>query len=245
MDFELTLLSSRFDRLPLGDARSHHALGVLLTQDAMKDNRTPPPPERTDKLQKSLEHFKTAAELGDGQSAHHMGLRYLLRDEMVQEVGLGSDKDGRTQEQVKEAAAGRHQSMWNVMPNDAEALRWFEMAADEGFVPSMLNVAGFLVEGRGMELPTNDAEVTPDFLTKRMVDLKRAETLYAKVAAHTSAVMQQTGGGEAAKANPELGANEQMAQFAQQALGQVQQAIQQTAELSKSLGSQKPQPEAP
>lgn len=225
-----------------GDARCHHALGVLCTQSAMADKSTPPSAERGANLEKSLEHFQKAAESGDGQSAHHLGLRYLLRDEMVQEIGLGSDKDGRTPEQVRQQASQRHKDMWGVEPSDATAREWFRKGSgDQGdggfgaFVPSMLNYAGMLVEGRGAQvpLPSDAQQPTPDILLARMQDLKRAESLYAKVAAHTGAVAQQSTPGQ----SQELDANKQMAAFAQQALGQVQGAIEETAKLTQ--GSQK------
>lgn len=112
--------------------RCHHALGVMYTQAAMADNRNPSPPERQDNLVKSLQHFTSAAQLGDPQSAHNLGLRYLLRDEMVDEIALGKEEDGRTDEQVIEQAKKRHESLWGVQADDVEARRWFEKAAEYG-----------------------------------------------------------------------------------------------------------------
>lgn len=102
------------------------------TQAAMADNRSPSPPEREENLAKSLSHFTLAAEMGDPQSAHNLGLRYLLRDEMIDEIALGKENDGRTDEQVMNQAKQRHQSMWGVQANDVEARKWFEKAANFG-----------------------------------------------------------------------------------------------------------------
>ena len=115
-----------------GNFRSHHALGVMHTQAAMADNRSPSPSERNEHLAKSLGHFTAAAELGDPQSAHNVGLRYLLRDEMVEEVGTGMEKDGRTKEDVVKQTGQRHASLWGVEADDGEARKWFARAADLG-----------------------------------------------------------------------------------------------------------------
>lgn len=70
--------------------------------------------------------------MGDAQSAHNLGLRYLLRDEMVDEIALGQESDGRTDEQVLEQAKNRHESLWGVGADDVEASKWFQKAAELG-----------------------------------------------------------------------------------------------------------------
>jgi TPR repeat protein len=112
--------------------RCHHALGVLHTQAAMADNQSPSTPQRLEHLSKSLRHFTSAANKGDAQSAHNLGLRYLLRDEMVDEIALGQENDGRSDEQVLNQAKSRHESLWGVAADDVEAIKWFERAAEAG-----------------------------------------------------------------------------------------------------------------
>jgi hypothetical protein len=112
--------------------RCHHALGVLKQKEAMADNQTPSTQQRLDNLSSSLQHFKAAALKNDPQSAHNLGLRYLLRDEMVNEISLGQEHDGRTVEEVYEQARKRHEQLWGVWPDDVESKKWFQIAADLG-----------------------------------------------------------------------------------------------------------------
>jgi hypothetical protein len=59
-------------------------------------------------------------------------MRYLLRDEMVNEIGLGKENDGRTEEEVIAQAKSRHAQLWGVEANDVEARKWFAKAAESG-----------------------------------------------------------------------------------------------------------------
>lgn len=98
----------------------------------MSDNKSPSSTERNNHLSKSLQHFTAAADLGDPQSAHNVGLRYLLRDEMVDEIGLGKEADGRSDQVVLDQAKSRHQNLWGVKSDDIEARKWFAKGADLG-----------------------------------------------------------------------------------------------------------------
>jgi hypothetical protein len=220
-----------------GNSRCHHALGVYLTQRAMQDNRSPSTDERNAALAKSLDHFRQAADMGDGESAHHLGMRYLLRQEMMDETGLGSEQDGRSPDAVRQQASERHAKMWGVEPDDVQARQWFAKAADAGFMPAMMNFAGMLVEQRGQEISA--AQTTDE---TRIRDLRRAESMYAKVAATASALARQQqqaqGENKIKDSTPEndTGAlsTGHMAAFAQEALGRVQEELQKVVKGSSS-----------
>jgi hypothetical protein len=119
-----------------GNFRSHHALGVMHTQAAMNDKKSPSSPERDERLKKSFHHFSAAAELGDPQSAHNVGLRYLLRDEMINEISLGKESDGRSDEEIFQQARSRHRGLWGVEADDDKARHWFAKAAELGMLAS-------------------------------------------------------------------------------------------------------------
>jgi hypothetical protein len=102
----------------------------------------------------------------------------------------------------------------------------------------MMNYAGMLVEARGVnDVPlagdaskvTSRADATKLFLQSRIRDLKLAESLYSKVAAHGSVMAQQQQAQPAAstKKDDEGQGNpgQQMTAFAQEALGTVQNMI--------------------
>lgn len=224
------------------NVRCHHALAIMLSQRAMMDNSTPSSPERKLCLEKAVEHFQKAANLGDGQSAHEVGMRFLLRQEMLEEIGLGSESDGRDAEKVRKQAEERHLALWGVHPNDVTAKEWFSKGSDAGFMPAMMNYAGMLYEGRGAP-PISSGEGEANVI--RLKELKKAESLYAKVAAQAGIMAQQqqksmanagSGGGgggnddQMASASAQMTA--EMATFAQDALGKVQEAMK---ELSSDI----------
>jgi hypothetical protein len=248
------------------------------TQAAMSDNQTPSSPKREEHLSKSLHHFTSAADLGDPQSAHNVGLRYLLRDEMVDEIGLGKEEDGRSDEDVITQAKSRHRSLWGVEANDVEARNWFQKAAelgecfpsfcptsswilrlltrgendDTGSIPAMMNYAGMLVEARGVTAPflnsdgekvTSQEDANRILIRARLEDLKKAESLYSRVAAHGSMMTQQqskntsTTSSESTNAEVDQASSskgkdvgQEMANFAQEAIGTVQLMIKQLME---------------
>lgn len=214
------------------NVRCHHALAIMLAQRAMMDNTTPSSPERNLCLEKAIEHFKKAANLGDGQSAHEVGMRFLLRQEMLEEIGLGSESDGRDAEKVRNQAKERHLKLWGVEPDDVTAKEWFSKGADAGFMPAMMNYAGMLYEGRGATpIAGEDANVI------RLKELKKAESLYAKVATQAGIMTQQQqkamaggNGGEEQMASASAQMTAEMATFAQDALGKVQEAIKELAD---------------
>jgi TPR repeat protein len=208
------------------NVRCHHALAIMLAQRAMMDNTSPSSPERNLCLEKAVEHFKKAANLGDGQSAHEVGMRYLLRQEMLEEIGLGSESDGRDAEKVRQQAKDRHLKLWGVESDDVTAKEWFSKGADAGFMPAMMNYAGMLYEGRGATpiAANEDAKVI------RLKELKKAESLYAKVAAQAGIMAQQqqksmASGNEDQMASASAQMTAEMATFAQDALGKVQEAV--------------------
>lgn len=125
-----------------GSSRCHHALAVLLTQRAMQDIRSPPSAERLTNLEKSMEHFRKAALMGDGQSAHHAGMRYLLRDELIEEVASGSEADGRSPDQVHRQAAERHKALWGVEADDEQARNWFALGSEAGTFADFVQQSG-------------------------------------------------------------------------------------------------------
>lgn len=213
------------------NVRCHHALAIMLAQRARMDNTTPSSPERNLCLEKAIEHFKKAADLGDGQSAHEVGMRYLLRQEMLEEIGLGSESDGRDSEKVREQAKERHLGLWGVKPDDVTAKEWFSKGADAGFMPAMMNFAGMLYEGRGASTSAGE-----DVNVVRLKELKKAESLYAKVAAQAGIMAQQqqksmagaSSEDQMASASAQMTA--EMATFAQDALGKVQEAMKELSE---------------
>ncbi|UZJ54072.1 hypothetical protein CBS101457_003392 [Exobasidium rhododendri] len=232
-----------------GNFRSHHALGVMHTQAAMADNKSPSSSERNEHLSKSLHHFTSAAELGDPQSAHNVGLRYLLRDEMVNEIALGKDNDGRSDLEVLQQSKARHQSLWGAEADDVKAKHWFARAAELGSIPAMMNYAGMLVEGRGADTAapapqrtpavTSERDATQLFIQSRIKDLQTAESLYSRVATHGSVIAQQqvqasSSGGKAKQGQAdqpkEASVGQEMANFAQEALGTVQSMMREILE---------------
>lgn len=108
----------------------------------MQDIRSPPSAERLTNLEKSMEHFRKAALMGDGQSAHHAGMRYLLRDELIEEVASGSEADGRSPDQVHRQAAERHKALWGVEADDEQARNWFALGSEAGTFADFVQQSG-------------------------------------------------------------------------------------------------------
>ncbi|PWN89575.1 hypothetical protein FA10DRAFT_280555 [Acaromyces ingoldii] len=246
-----------------GDARSDHALGIMYTQAAMAINDAAQQAKRDELLALSMDHFVKAADKGgDAQSAHNVGLRYLLRDELVAEIrqgqvgadGTRESGDGRSDDEVLRQARARHQALWGVAPDDAEAKRWFQKAAELGSAPGMMNYAGMLVEGRGSDMgalsaaaaaasaadaPQSKEEALATILDARIMELKAAESLYAKVAAHSSVLEQQQ---QQASSSDEGGldaAGREMGNFAKEAMSTVQQLIQKLLDEKEAMAQQK------
>lgn len=97
----------------------------------------------------------------------------------------------------------------------------------------MMNYAGMLVEGRGRTNNSPKEDQGQDLLKIRLEELKKAESLYCKVAAHGNIIAQHqqqqtaTGGDKDASVDQASGPKEadmakEMATFAQEALGTVQ-----------------------
>lgn len=100
----------------------------------------------------------------------------------------------------------------------------------------MMNYAGMLVEGRGRTNNSPKEDQGQDLLKIRLEELKKAESLYSKVAAHGNVIAQHqqqqqqqtaTGGDKDASVDQASGPKEadmakEMATFAQEALGTVQ-----------------------
>jgi len=100
-----------------------------------------------------------------------------------------------------------------------------------GFVPSMLNLASLLISGRGSTyiLPSSAIDPMPSSaqsseapLSPRLEELKQAETLYMRIIG-----MSGLGGGTAdpASKGAPKSPNEEMAEFAQEALEGVKEMI--------------------
>lgn len=250
-----------------GDARSDHALGIMYTQAAMAINDAAQQAKRDELLALSMDHFVKAADKGgDAQSAHNVGLRYLLRDELVAEIrqgqvgadGTRESGDGRSDDEVLRQARARHQALWGVAPDDAEAKRWFQKAAELGSAPGMMNYAGMLVEGRGSDMgalsaaaaaasaggdaPQSKEEALATILDARIMELKAAESLYAKVAAHSSVLEQQQQQQDRQDSGDEGGldaAGREMGNFAKEAMSTVQQLIQKLLDEKEAMAQQK------
>lgn len=103
----------------------------------------------------------------------------------------------------------------------------------------MMNYAGMLVEARGRSISAdNIAGKTEEETTKRLIqlrldELKKAEALYSRAAAHGNVLAQQQpmtsgqgAGVDQASGPTEVNIGKEMAAFASEALGKVQQMIQ-------------------
>lgn len=126
--------------LLIGNVRAHHALGILHSQ---ADGPSISAEEKAEKLQKSYHHFLSAAEMGDTQSAHNVGVRHLLTEvpfPQEDSQGAGSvngEQVGMSQEEKNMEAAlmdaiAMHEQRWGVKPDDDIAKRWFGVASRGG-----------------------------------------------------------------------------------------------------------------
>lgn len=97
----------------------------------------------------------------------------------------------------------------------------------------MMNYAGMLVEGRGRTNNSPKVKESQALIKIRLEELKKAESLYSKVAAHGSVIAQQQQSVPAATGNKnttvdqasgpqEVDMAKEMANFAQKALVTVQ-----------------------
>lgn len=116
----------------------------------------------------------------------------------------------------------------------------------------MMNYAGMLVEARGSPSPAvRGAEVTSQedaarvLIQSRIEDLQKAESLYSRVAAHGSVMAQQqpsaseTGGADQESRQKEPNVGQEMANFAQEALGTVQLMMKQLLDEANKLPGSK------
>lgn len=113
-----------------GNARAHHALGVLLSTRAAATEPPQTDESRKGTLARSLHHFVEGARRGDAQSAHMAGLRFLLREELLTHVA--SEMSGAEMLEVQQEARRRHEQEWGVPPDDAQARVYFERASELG-----------------------------------------------------------------------------------------------------------------
>ncbi|CEH15802.1 Extracellular protein SEL-1 and related proteins [Ceraceosorus bombacis] len=239
-----------------GNARAHHALGVLLSRTAL-DLSTSPSVRQSD-LTRSYHHFTSAAEQGDAQSAHNLGLRYLLREEMVRESAPedqpevpdgpeGEEILNNLAQDILKKASRKHQELYGVEADDRLARQWFEKATEYGSVPASLNLAGLLVEARGApESLASSANANPT--ETRLAELKKAYALYSRVAAlgqQAAAASPSNTNGNAGQAQAQAGAGsapggelQEMTTFATQAASTVENLIKEILEPTRKAGDE-------
>lgn len=104
----------------------------------------------------------------------------------------------------------------------------------------MMNFAGMLVEARGRSASAvgvagkTEEETTKKLIQLRLDELKKAESLYSRAAAHGNVLSQQQPSGASGKSAgvdqasgpTEVDVGKEMAAFASEALEKVQQMIQ-------------------
>lgn len=114
-----------------------------------------------------------------------------------------------------------------------------------------MNYAGMLVEARGAPFPPNSGtniasqeDASRVLIQSRLEDLKKAESLYSRVSTHGSVMSQQqnqsapsekNAGVDQASGSKVANVGQEMANFAQEALGTVQMMIKQLLEESNKL----------
>jgi hypothetical protein len=98
-----------------------------------------------------------------------------------------------------------------------------------GSIPSMMNLSGMIVESRG-RTESDAGKSDEELIQARLEELKVAETLYQRAAAHGSVLaqqqQQQVKKEDEAAGPTEASVGEEIAQFAQEALVKVQEMVQ-------------------